>query len=563
MGSIQGVQRQSWRRSVWLCIALLCVWTGAWANPAIVLQQLPGDPAPAEVLSGALDDRLGAPVAPVIRAASNEVTWWRVTTREPLGVDDQPKLMLRAPFLNRVEAWAPGGDRPARHALYGEHADPSYASRGLVVDLPQGIPAGEAVWLRVTTASSLQMPVSIEPLDAVHRDDLFHASWRASVLSVLLVLALLAFAFRFGTGDSSFAWFGAMLCFAVLYMVSLSADVRLLPGAEAVFSSNRTNRIAGGLGIVCSNLFQRAYLDLRGKLPRLDGMLWFTTVLAAVAGIGSIFIDSPWLGRLGNLSLVLSAIVLLAGSTLLALRGDRPGRVVMASWLPLMLFTSLMASEMAGLWAGPTWLPQGLAGAFALAGLLLTIGLADKLLELRRDRDQASALARADELTGLFNRAGIEAELRRALQAAREKGDPVSIAFVDIDNFKPINDAHGHSIGDHCLRIVSKRVRNQLRVGDVIGRYGGDEFLAVLPGARLAEALDVAERMLASVNGRPLLIDALRLDGSLSIGVAEFAPGESAEALVERADAALYASKQSGRNRVSGAPDSRRDPTEP
>src|SRR5690606_12364084 len=113
------------------------------------------------------------------------------------------------------------------------------------------------------------------------------------------------------------------------------------------------------------------------------------------------------------------------------------------------------------------------------------------------------------------------------------------------------NDKQRKGIGDECMRIVSRRVRNQLRPGDVIGRYGGDEFLAVLPGARLGEALDVARRMLASVNGRSLLIDMLQLDGSLSIGVAEYVAGESAEALVERADNALYVSKQDGRNRVS------------
>src|SRR5690606_12194092 len=130
---------------------------------------------------------------------------------------------------------------------------------------------------------------------------------------------------------------------------------------------------------------------------------------------------------------------------LLALRGDRAGRVVMASWLPLMAFATLMATEMMGLWAGPTWLAQGLAGAFAVAGLLLMIGLADKLLELRRDRDHASAAALSDDLTGLCNRSGVEAELARAMQLASAAGTPLSIAFVDVDNFKAINDRHGHS----------------------------------------------------------------------------------------------------------------------
>ncbi|GGK02579.1 GGDEF domain-containing protein [Luteimonas terricola] len=547
-------KRQAWRCSLWLCLLLLLCVGSASASVPFVLQPLPGDADIADLRAGRFDDQLGPPSAQVIKGRGDTVGWWRLTTPEPLPADGSPKLVLGSPFLNHVQAWVPGSDHPAYHALYDEHADFNYSHRALVIDLPQGIPAGDAVWLRVEIGSSLQMPVSIEPLHQVHRDDLVHVAWRAFVLAVLLVLALLAFAFRFGTGDSSFAWFGAMLCSAVLYLVAVGGDARLLPGAEIVFgSSTRANVIFGGCGVVCSNLFQRAYLDLRGKLPRLDRMLWIGTAAAAVAGVGGAFFDAAWPSRIGNVGLMLSAALLLVGSTMLALRGDRAGRVVMASWLPLMVFTTLVATEVMGFWSGPPWLAQGLAGSFALAGLLLTIGLADKLLELRRDRDQASALARADELTGLLNRTGIESELRRSLQAAAASGAPMSIAFVDVDNFKPINDVHGHSIGDQCLRIVSQRIRNQLRGGDILGRYGGDEFLAVLPDTPMADALAVARRMLASVNGRPLTIDDLRFGGSLSIGVAEFIPGESAETLVERADAALYASKQAGRDRVTGS----------
>lgn len=543
--------------SFWLCIALLCAASAMAGASEVVLQPLAAESGAVQVSdmrSGALDDRLGPPAPPVIQGHRGVVSWWRITTAAPVGADSQPRLVLHSPFLNHVQAWVPGSADPAGHALYGVDADARYSHRALVVDLPQGIPAGEAVWLRVDGASSLQMPVSIESLDEVHRHDLGFVAWRVFVLSVLSVLVMLAFAFRVGTGDSSFAWFGAMLCFAVLYLVAISGDLRLLPGAEAIFgSSTRANRVAGGLGVVCSNLFQRSYLDLRGKLPGVDRLLWVGTLLAGVAGVGSTVGDATWLGLFGNIGLLLSAALLLVGSTMLALRGDRAGRVVMASWLPLMVFTTLMATELMGLWAGPRWLVQGLAGSFALAGLLLTIGLADKLMELRRDRDHASALARADDLTGMLNRKGVEHELRRIVQAAGSDAAPVSIAFVDVDNFKAINDAHGHSIGDQCLRIVSQRIRGQLRGDEIIGRYGGDEFLVVLPGTGLEAALAAARRVLESVNSRPLAINELRLDGSLSIGVAEFVRGETAEALVERADAALYASKQDGRNRVTGA----------
>ena len=550
---------QSWWSRLVLLL-LVCAWpVAASTGVPLVLQELQvpqGYGVDVDVDTLRSGDFEGVPVRPespwVHAGRRGEVSWWRITTVAPLSVDSRPQLVLRSPFLNRVQAWVPGSEAPSRHALYGPDADPAHSHRALVIDLPEGIPAGTAVWLRVEAGSSMKMPVAIEPLDQVRRADLAYVAWRSFVFAVLLVLALLAFVFRVGTGESSFAWFGAMLCFAILYLMAFGGDARLLPGAAVVFDWSRANVILGGLGVVCSNLFQRAYLDLPRKLPRLDRLLWVGTALAGTCGVGAVFVILPGQVLIGNAGLILSAFLLLAGSTTLALRGDRAGRVVMASWLPLMVFTTLVASELMGLWSGPLWLAEGLAGSFALAGLLLAIGLADKLLELRRDRDHASARAFTDDLTGLFNRAGVDAELRRKLQEAAERGVAMSIAYVDIDNFKPINDEHGHGVGDQCLRVVSQRIRNQLRGEDIIGRYGGDEFLAVLPATKLADALAIADRMLASVTRRPLTIGSLRLDASLSVGVAEFGPGDTAESLIERADAALYASKQAGRSRVTG-----------
>jgi diguanylate cyclase (GGDEF)-like protein len=540
---------------LWLCLALSCLWPALAAAPALQVQPLSGEAGVDEVLSGRADARLEpARSRALIQQPRHTVQWWRISTDATIAAEASPRLLLHAPFLYRVEAWVPGADRPTRHALYGADADDRYSHRALVVALPEGLAAGQAVWLRVEARSGTTMPVTIEPLDDVRRDDLAFVAWRAFILSVLLVLVMLALAFWAGTGEPNYGWFGAMLCFAVLYIVSIGGDARMLPWADALFgSSARANRIVGGLGIICSNLFQRAYLDLPGKLPRIDRLLWACTGLAAITAGGSALVDAPVLAHIGNIALLASAALLLAGSAMLAWRGDRPGRVVVLSWLPLMTFATLAATEKMGAWVGPAWLAQGLAGSFALAGLLLTVGLADKLLQLRRDRDDASARARADDLTGMLNRPGVEEALRLEMDAAQARRRPLSIAFVDLDHFKRINDEHGHGIGDQCLRIVAQRIRNQLRGGDIVGRYGGDEFLVVLPATGLDEAMAIAQRMLASVDCRPLTMDEMQLRGSLSIGVAQYAPGETIQGLFDRADAALYASKAAGRNRVMHA----------
>lgn len=549
-----GAQRHvmAWR-SLWLCLLLLCASAAGAAE--LTVRELADDPPAADVLAGRHDAQLRTPhTRPLIQQADRQVQWWRIDASTTVDADTSPKLVLRSPFLYRVQAWVPGASAPTRHAIYGDDADERYSHRALVIDLPAGIPAGEPVWLRVEPASSVVMDVSLESMDRVHREDLVFVAWRSMILTSLSVLVVLALAFWGGTGERSYGYFGAMLLCAIGYLASIGGDLRWIPGAEALFGgSPQANRVFGGAGVVFSNLFQRDYLELPRKLPIFSRLLGAGTAMAAATAVGALFTSWNGFSAIGNIALLFSSAVLLVAASILSVRGDRPGRVVLLSWTALIVFTALVASEMMGLWTGPSWLGQGLAASFVIASLLLAIGLSDKLLQLRRDRDQASRQATIDPVTKAMNRHGIEERLYQEVENARERQAPLSIAFVDIDHFKVINDRHGHSVGDQCLRIVSWRLRNQLRRNDAIGRYGGDEFLVVLPGRSSGDALSIAERMCVSVNCRPLSMADASLSATLSIGIAELEPGESMASLFERADAALYASKSAGRDRASAA----------
>lgn len=536
-----------------LCLLLLC--PSLAAASGLSVRELRDDPPPAEVLAGQHDARLlPAQDRPYIQQRTRQAQWWRIEAATAVDAAAAPQLVLRSPFLYRVEAWPPGATAPTRHSLYGEHADERYSHRALVIALPEGIPAGEAVWLRVEHRSTMVAPVSVESLDRVHREDLVFVAWRSLVLTSLAVLAILGLAFWGGTGERSYAYFSAMLVCAIGYLSAVNGDLRWLPGADALFgSSARTNRVFGCLGVVFSNLFQASYLDLRRKAPVINRLLHAGTAIAAVTGVLSLFLDWRLLSWLGNFALLYSAAVLLVASGLLSVRGERAARVVLASWSALMLFCFLAAAQMLGVWTGPTWLGQGLSASFVVASLLLALGLSDKLLQLRRDRDHASRQATIDPVTKTMNRHGIEERLFQEVERARTQTGPLSIAFVDVDRFKEINDRHGHSLGDQCLRIVCWRLRNQLRRSDALGRYGGDEFLVVLPGHDVESALRIAERMRVSVNCRPLSMPDASIHTTLSIGVAELGPGESMSSLFERADTALYASKSAGRDRAIAA----------
>jgi diguanylate cyclase (GGDEF)-like protein len=200
------------------------------------------------------------------------------------------------------------------------------------------------------------------------------------------------------------------------------------------------------------------------------------------------------------------------------------------------------------------WLPW-----LILAGLSLLIALAAwlaiRLLSSRRrlaevNRSLATA-ARTDALTGLTNRGHLTAQLDVLLADARGIGFPVCVLMIDIDHFKDLNDTFGHRAGDVALRHVAYRLSSSLRQGDLLGRWGGEEFLAVLPDTDMTQGMVVAERLCNLVAGTPIQVGD---DGGLvaihtSVGIAEFAD-DTVDTLVNRADLGLYEAKAAGRNTV-------------
>jgi two-component system, cell cycle response regulator len=185
--------------------------------------------------------------------------------------------------------------------------------------------------------------------------------------------------------------------------------------------------------------------------------------------------------------------------------------------------------------------------------------------ELIAARDQLKHEATHDALTGVRNRGGVieQLEIEHA-RALREK-TALSVILFDVDHFKCINDEHGHPTGDDVLREITRRPRSILRSYDGLGRYGGEEFLIVMPGLDAEDALVAAERVRRSIGTTPLDTRSGPLEVTVSMGVSSLIRGieESAEGLIGRADAALYEAKRTGRNRVVVASPPSRPRTRP
>lgn len=182
--------------------------------------------------------------------------------------------------------------------------------------------------------------------------------------------------------------------------------------------------------------------------------------------------------------------------------------------------------------------------------------LQDRIAERTRDLE---ALAHTDLLTGLFNRRKLDEALAEAAEQAARGGAPLSLILGDVDNFKSVNDRHGHKVGDQVLVAFAALLRDAVRPTDILGRWGGEEFMLLCPDADLATATAIAERLRLRVEATALPEVGAR---TCSFGVATLAPGESTDSLVARADAALYRCKRNGRNRVEASPGPRPEAVE-
>jgi diguanylate cyclase (GGDEF)-like protein len=222
----------------------------------------------------------------------------------------------------------------------------------------------------------------------------------------------------------------------------------------------------------------------------------------------------------------------------------------------------------------PLWRHHGLIGLLGLGSLDPTRfqqGMATDFLEHKAsiiaiclenviNVERLKHLGLTDPLTGVNNRRYVGVRLVEEVVRTRRHAGVLSCLYIDIDHFKQINDSYGHQSGDEVLREVASRIKVELRLSDTLGRFGGEEFVALLPDTQPADAANVAERIRVGIAERPFMLGGKSRQVTASIGIATLSgadPDQSAESaghrLIARADQALYQAKEGGRNRVQAS----------
>jgi diguanylate cyclase (GGDEF)-like protein len=340
-------------------------------------------------------------------------------------------------------------------------------------------------------------------------------------------------------------WAGYALCSALTF-VFLSRHLQALPLAAVL------------LGIGAITLLQRGIWHFTGQ-PRGVGLHLGLLALAALASwMGT---DPAWrplqavvhysiaatlygwaafdLYRYSRHTLKLGWPILMALPLLLAAL-NAAGRALRTALKPEALATEIAANSTLNV--GTALVVVAMVALLHATLMALVIARLINLLHWR---------SRHDGLTGLLNRRAMQEAIDLQLSRSRRAGDTFAVVMLDLDHFKAINDGHGHAVGDLALKHTAALLQGSLREADRVGRFGGEEFIVLMPGMGLTEAAAVAETLRARLAGQPVATETATLPLSASFGVAEWqGPSEAPSRLLMRADQALYQAKHAGRNRV-------------
>lgn len=424
--------------------------------------------------------------------------------------------------------------------------------RGAALPLPPDERAGAAMYLAVDSVLGVQPRLIVESVDVYYLQERGVGAYEVALASALVMLIMLSLAFSLILREPGYL---AYVGFLVLMLLAIALRHPLIfrLSESAGLMPERT----AALGVLVSTLaalaavtLLRAASGIGAQYPRSSrAMQWialFGIAMGAidVAAIQSHFKIAQWAFDMVNVSFGANALlsaVLLIGT---AWSGKRTARLFLLGWTPMVLvggwfsiggLLGLAQAQDPHRWVMLVCVLQGIGWAVALG---------DRALSLQRERDRARALAELDALTGLPNRRMLDRELGEA------RGGWLLIC--DLDSFKAVNDRYGHAVGDRCLVHFAQCLREALAGAAVFGRYGGEEFLAIVPGCDQTQARLLAERLRERTASTPVFVGEDQHRLTVSIGVAALDPVDPKLAL-GIADRAMYRAKAGGRNRVEMA----------
>jgi diguanylate cyclase (GGDEF)-like protein len=536
-------------------LGLLWLWFGV-VHAAMLLdggwREVRAGDTPAAVLEEFHQGKLAAFNPSLLHSFPREgLGSWVVLRPQPPWVDEERVLTIYPPTLGRITVYGENG--PIARLALGEPGGPTLGHGRLAFRYPASVPASTLILLKLEPVEGLSPPLNfhLESLTAFLGHDARWLTLFSACFAVMLTMALMALCFALMLRDNTFSWYaGYIFCYALIQSIQTGFLFHPLEAGWLAPSAGLLESAAIALSVAFAALFITRFCELQRFAPVLRA-----PVLALAIGMPLlVLMRSSSIGMLVDVAqalvdplLILGALLMLLTATVAAAHGSRHAWFFLIGWTPLLALTALSTAQLSGALPDMGWISDASVVAGAFEAIVLSIGLGDRALTMRRDRDMVRALADNDSLTGVLNRRAWNEAAEAMLEGSA--GRPVALLFLDLDRFKLLNDRQGHRAGDRALIEVAEALRAELRPSDLLGRFGGEEFIAMLDGVVEEQAMQVATRLCRRVHRLEIPVsDEFML--SVSIGVAMRTFSDTVETMIERADQAMYQAKVNGRNQA-------------
>lgn len=467
------------------------------------------------------------------------------------------RLQLEASWLDRIdvyhlhghellERWRAGdSDASLQHPLPG---------LGYVFDLllPPGV---NDLYLRIETPDPLLVPLRL--LDAQDAESLQRQYDYGYGLFYGFLLALIAYNAMLWVGLRERGYFDYVLNLGSFFLLHLAYTGHGYAWLWPQYAGLQQYAIPLlMLAFGCSGLrFASGFLELRQHAPITHRTIHMLMALAAATILLASVSGRQQHAVLVAFLFVLAFSLAMVWIGVMTVQHSRDaGGYFLAAAVAAMAGTATTALAV---WYGlPYTAPAFHAAGWGVVieGILLALALARRMRQYQQARQHAEALARIDPLTGLLNRRAFMEMSTPLWNNARRNDRPLAVLMADIDHFKDVNDTYGHAVGDEVLTAISRLLADACRGSDVAARWGGEEFVMLLPETELPQARQLAERLRLSIEALPFRTGGKTFQVSASFGIAELGIHSQLDQLIAEADDWLYRAKQRGRNRVASAP---------
>lgn len=494
--------------------------------------------------------------------ANAPVAWlrFRLDTRDDTEtqwvLEVQPSFAI---IMDRLDLYLPREDAGYDAFSAGarvEERNEKHRSPWYIFELPRTALHGDYCYLRLQSAMAVELHTQAWPALALWRKDALYCIAYSLIYGVLIGMVLYNFFLFVVLRDRAYLYYVFYIGTSLLWQFWVQGHAKALLGVHPNLDMILMWFFVGNT-LFWGAAFSLAFLSVRSDQPLLFWPLAAPAVLGLAAAGAGLCGSGSAAFALSHAAGTALPVVTVAVAAVRLRQGYSSAKYYLVGWCFLAiggLAFALMGLRVLGV---SFWTVNGVALGMSLESVLLSLALGDRVRTLVRDKERLQRtqaryieLSVTDGLTGLYNKRYFASKIESEAEHAARIDRPLSLVFLDLDDFKAINDERGHPFGDAVLAALAAAMRDSIRETDVACRVGGEEFTIIMPGTALDEAYLAAERLRARIAGEPLPRGERRpRTVTLSLGVVQLGPGESADRLVSRADAAMYEAKRLGKNR--------------